>query len=377
MIQTTLMHVISRIHEESSGPTYSVMRLCESQTKLGAKAELHVVKSAGQTGAGFSIFDHGSNPLFGKLNVSPNLKLALQRVYSEPRIIHSHGLWMMPNIYPAKIPRSSILVTSPRGTMSDWAWKRSYLIKRFAWIIGQGRMLRRTNCFHATADHEVLDIRRRGFTQPVAMIPNGIDLPSLENVCRPSNHRILLFLGRLHPVKGLENLIDSWKAVSPIYKKWKLVIAGGGSVGYEKQLRDQAKNLKVERIEFLGPVFGVEKFKLMASADLYVLPSFTENFGVSVAEAMACGTPVITTDQTPWTSLQKMNSGWCIKVGTASLTECLTKVLAIERSKMEEMGARARHWMKADYSWDEIAKKTLITYQWLRGDHERPTWVRD
>jgi glycosyltransferase involved in cell wall biosynthesis len=377
MIHSTVMHVVSRIHQESSGPTYSVMRLCEAQAKAGAKVELHVVKSAGQKSPLYSIFDHGSNPLSGKLCASSSLKRAMQFDYGEPRIVHSHGLWMMPNIYPAKIPQSSILVTSPRGTLSDWAWNRSYWIKRVAWLIGQKKMLRRSDCFHATAEHEVGDIRKRGFRQPVAVIPNGIDVPEIQGVGRPAHQRILLFLARLHPVKGLENLIRAWHSVGPNFQEWKLVIAGGGSVSYEKQLKELADSLKVERLEFCGSVYGSEKIKLVASADLYVLPSFTENFGVSVAEAMACGTPVITTDQTPWTSLPKQESGWCIEVGERALTECLQNTLAIDRAKLTEMGARARRWMQTDYSWNEIANKTLITYQWLKGDTNRPAWIRD
>ena len=214
MSRRTIMHVIPGIHDEASGPTYSVMRLCESQADQGANVELHVVRSAGQRGKGFVIIEHATESYAGRFRVSSSLKRTLVADYGQPRIVHSHSLWEMPNIYGRGIPRGSVLVASPRGTMSDWAWKRSYWVKRVAWFVGQKKMLERCDCFHATAAHEFLDIRRRGFRQPVAVIPNGIDVPELRRrEPRSSGQRVLLFLARLHPVKGLADLIRSWNAI--------------------------------------------------------------------------------------------------------------------------------------------------------------------
>ena len=356
------------------------MRLCESQAKLGADVELHVVRSAGQQPELYSIKEHGSIALSGKFLASPSLKKVLSSTSPQPRVVHNHSLWMMPNIYPGRLPRPNILVTSPRGTLSDWAWNRSYWIKQIAWQIGQKRMLERCDCFHATAEHEFHDIRKRGFRQPVAIIPNGVDVPAIPSTSAPrhdSQFRILLYLARLHPVKGIENLIRSWSSVSPRFQDWKLLIAGDGDATYERKLRELTEELRVERLEFVGPMYGAEKNALLSGAELYVLPSFSENFGVSIAESMACGTPVITTDQTPWTTLDVRQTGWCIGVGERQLTECLEKALNSEPAALTTMGNAGRKWMIEDYSWDEIARKTLQTYSWLRGNAGRPTWIRE
>lgn len=370
-----ILHVLPRIHKTSSGPTYSVTRLCAAQANLGANVELHVTHSQGQRGDGYTINPHGSTLLSGKLLCSPSLRQLLSERNTNPRIIHNHSLWMLPNVYPRLIPFKDHLVVSPRGTFSDWAWNRSYKKKRLIWHLGQKRMLDRCQCFHATAEHERLDIRKRGFKQPVAVIPNGIDLPDQFKTQPTSGPKTLLFLARLHPVKGLEHLLASWAKLQCKMTDWKLVIAGDGKPSYTAHLKQLASSLHLKRIDFVGSVYGEVKNRLFINSDLYVLPSHTENFGVSIAEAMAHGIPVITTNATPWLDLQKRNAGWCIELGEAPLTTCLQSAMNCPPETLSTMGARARAWMQSDFSWQEVAKKTLQTYDWLAGEIDRPDWI--
>ena len=155
------------------------------------------------------------------------------------------------------------------------------------------------------------------------------------------------------------------------------MIAGSGDRAYERELRGLASALRVRNLVFRGPVYGEAKLDLLFSADLYVLPSFTENFAISVAEAMACGLPVITTDRTPWSLLPEKAAGWCIAAGEDSLTDCLSDALGLAPEALQAMGRNGREWMKNDYSWEVVANKSLRTYEWLSGGCRRPEWIEE
>lgn len=132
----------------------------------------------------------------------------------------------------------------------------------------------------------------------------------------------------------------------------------------------------LEGIEFVGAVFGDDKSRLYTSSDLYVLPSYTENFGVTVAEALAHRIPVITTNATPWSDLPKRNCGWCINVGIEGLVVSLTEALGCDSGRLQSMGARGAEWMEQSYSWEGIGQKMNSVYQWLRGVAPQPNCVR-
>jgi glycosyltransferase involved in cell wall biosynthesis len=381
-IETEAIHVVPRIHERASGPTYSVTSLCENLARIGLDVSLHVARSSGQTPKTYRIIVHKSRWYSGKFLSAPTLRKELSLSDSE-KIIHNHGLWMLPNVYPKDVPRSSNVICSPRGTMSTWAWNRSYWKKRLSWILGQKKMLERCDCFHATAQHECDDIRQRGYKQPIAIIPNGIDLPEIDQIhswqTEPqqlnSPTRTLLFLARLHPVKGIENLIQAWKNLELKHEDWILKIAGNGKKKYENDLRNLVSKLNISRIEFCGPIFGHEKSKLFAQSSLYVLPSFTENFGVSIAEAMAHSTPVVTTNATPWSELNLNGAGWCIDTGVEALEECLNHAMSLNSTDLRTMGSAGRDWMEKDFSWDRIASQMFATYDWINGNQEKPAWI--
>lgn len=375
--ELTVVHVVSRIHEISSGSTTAVLSICESLAKFTPHLRLHCTRSAGQNPSTFQVVTHGSWRLSGHLLMSPRMKRALVREAQTADIVHNHGLWMMPNLYPGQLGTAARnkLICTPHGAMADWAWRRSYFRKRFSWYLGQGRMLRNCDCFHATAKHESEAIRRRGFKQPVAVIPNGIDLPELRPARKDPNSKQLLFLARIHPVKGLENLLRAWRRLQAEFSDWSLIIHGTGEEAHVRQIESLAKDLGVARVRFGGPVYDADKMDAYRSADLYVLPSWTENFGITIAEAMAHGLPVITTNATPWADLDQHRAGWCIDVGEEALLSCLREALQSERCQLEQMGLRGRDWMQRDFGWDEIGRKMLDTYQWLIGNRSVPEWV--
>lgn len=293
------------------------------------------------------------------------------------KLIHNHGLWMMPNVYPAWASRgtSCRVVMSPRGTLSEWALRHhAWRKKLFGWLF-QNEALERADAFHATALSEYEDIRRLGYRQPVCILPNGIDTPPLVPKTR-SGRRTLLYLGRIHKVKGIENLLHAWKAVHRRFENWELVIAGPDDRGYLAQYRALASRLALERISFPGPIYGDEKLATYRRASLFVLPTHSENFAMTVAEALAVGTPVIVTKGAPWSGLIDHDAGWWIEIGMDPLVAALEEALALPEERLRVMGENGRAWMKRDFSWASIARQMLAFYTWLLEGGPKPACVR-
>ena len=371
-----LLHIVPHMSEEASGPSYSVARLCASLAARGNRVDLYCM-AAGQEIAGVSTRIYRQSPQLRSLGLSMPLAAALWQAWPSIDIVHNHSLWMSPNLASglvARLRRGARLVTSPRGTLSPWAMRRSRWKKAAIWPL-QREALARASCIHVTSEEEALDVRRLGFRAPLALIPNGIDLPSAEARFAPGGRRQLLFLGRIHPVKGLDLLLPAWKRVAPDFPEWELVIAGKGEGAHEREVREQARALEVENLRFLGPVYGAEKFAAYAQAQAFVLPSRSENFGVAVAEALASGLPVLTTTHTPWRRLDTEGAGLCVSLSVETLSEALRTLLSSPPERLREMGQRGRLWMQREHGWEGLSATMQEVYDWLRGSAEIPTCI--
>lgn len=375
---SSVIHNVPAIAEEASGPSYSVVRLCESLVDQGQSVKLAALDWALVPSAPtfYRPFPLGVGPR--RLGRSPAMARWLDNQASagEVALIHNHSLWMMPNVYPGRTAGRYTIpyVVSPRGTLSAWAMQSGSAFKRFFWPLVQRPSLSAVTCFHATAQSEYEDIRRIGFRQPVAVIPNGIDVPSLSE--KPvGDPRTLLFLGRIHPKKGLDMLLPAWKAVQSRFPDWRLQIVGADNGGYLDQMRMLSTELGLERVEFSGPLYGVEKWRAYSEASLFVLPTYSENFGLAVAEALAAGTPSIVTHGAPWQGLEVEGAGWWIEIGLDPLVACLETALSQSRGALSVMGQRGRDWMVRDYSWAQIGLQMAETYRWILQGGERPAWV--
>ena len=296
----------------------------------------------------------------------------------------------MPNVYPgwAIHGTNCKLVTSPHGTLADWSLRRSYWIKKAFGILFQNRVLRHTHMFHATSNKEYEEIRAAGYDQPVAIIPIGMDIPEgIDDVKAKwlsSSRRRIVFFGRLHKVKAVENLIIAWSRLCKLSKEdpdlarsiadWELSIAGPDG-GMREELERIARSDAVPKVSINGELNGYEKYVFLASSDICVLPSHTENFGVTVAESLACRTPVIASQRTPWQGLVKEKAGMWIPFGVDPLVDALRHVICLTDEERRRMGTNGRNWMVRDFSWHGIGTKMKMAYEWLSGKSERPDWV--
>jgi glycosyltransferase involved in cell wall biosynthesis len=314
------------------------------------------------------------------LGRSPALAYWLEKQVASATVdvIHNHSLWMMPNVYPGRVCRRHAncrLVVSPRGTLSQWALRANAIAKRMFWRVVQGPAVRESSCLHATAESEYEDIRRIGLRQPVCVLPNGIDVPPLQKPDQ-KGRRCLLFLGRIHPKKGVDVLLRAWSAVEGRFGDWELRVVGPDNGGCLESIQDLASRLNVRRAFFPGPLYGGEKLQAYRQASLFVLPTHSENFGMTVAEALAAGTPAIVTAGAPWSGLSAEGAGWWIEDGVDALVSCLEEALAASDERLLRMGAAGRRWMIRDFNWPRIAERFVGTYRWLLCGGEVPPWVK-
>jgi glycosyltransferase involved in cell wall biosynthesis len=366
----TLCHVVSHIDEEASGPSYSVPRLAQA---VAAAQEQEVVVATLDRGAGKRDLGIVKHRVFlqsrfpRKLGVSGPMRSWLGRA-REHRIslIHSHGLWMMPNIYPAyAAARAGVPhVIAPRGALDPAALVYSPLVKQAVRLLGQNGALKGATAFHATSEVEAGHIRAQGLRQPIILSPNGIDIPDTPRPPR-GPRRTLLYLGRLHEKKGLDMLLQAWTALEPAHPDWDLRIVGKGSEGFEARLAQNVAARGLTRVALDGPVYAADKLAAYQQADLLVLPTRGENFGMVVAEALAAGTPVVTTTGAPWAGLKEQRAGWWCAAEAPAIQATLTRALAADAATLTEMGARGRAWMIAAYGWDEIGVRLVRAYSWL------------
>lgn len=300
-------------------------------------------------------------------NYSPALLKALYD--ASPDVIHSHGIWAFPSVaaYFWSRRTGKPYVMSIHGMLEPWALQQSRIKKTIARWIYEDRVINNATCLRATSPMEVESIRSAGFKSPVAMVPNGIDLPAKPTRdLRPASRsfRQALFLSRLHPKKGLLNLVEAWRHVRPA--DWKLLIVGPDDCGYGRRIESAitAAGLNNE-IRLAGPSWGTQRFDHYWSADLFILPSFSENFGLVIAEALACELPVITTRGLPWQELQEHRCGWWIDIGVEPLTEALRAATKLSDESRAQMGKRARELVAQNYTWELAGRKINEVYHWM------------
>lgn len=318
---------------------------------------------------------------------SPELKQQLQTYIQPHGIIHSHGLWMYPGLAARKSAgkNNCRLVISPHGMLEPWALNHSSWKKKFAERLFESKNFQKADCLHALCEAEAINFRSYGLKNPIAVIPNGVDFEEFQ--VRPNNvltekfpqldgRRRILFLSRLHPKKGLANLLQAWKKTALDFKDWQLLIAGSGEPVYEKELKDLSHNLALNKsIVFMGPLYGETKKQILASADVFVLPSFSEGFSVAVLEAAAAGLPVLLTPTCNFPELAKSNAAIEIPPDASGIENGIRQILELPEEQRKAMGRRGQELVKRSYTWSAITRQMLHVYNWLAGTAAKPETI--
>jgi len=388
----SVIQVVPGIGTEASGPSYSVPGLCRGLLCNDVDVSLFVSGKVPVAIDGCHIHAFKSHviPIVDR-GVSYAFYRELFKEANDAQVIHSNGLWSMYNVYPGMVinkfrRKNRFLpkfVVSPRGTFAAWSLANGRCMKMIFGAFLQYPAIRNADMFHATSRKEYEEIRAQGYRQPVAIVPIGMDLPELEvsgSEFRVSGFGLekrlkrVVFFGRLHKVKGVDRLLLAWEKVAR--DGWEVVIAGP-DCGMLEELKGIVAERKLPRVSFVGEINGPAKYEFLAGGDVYVLPSDTENFGVTVAEALASGTPVIASQGTPWQGLERERCGRWVPIGVEPLAAALEELMAMDDTERAAMGARGRAWIQRDFSWKGIGAQMKAAYEWLLAPEkvERPEFV--
>jgi glycosyltransferase involved in cell wall biosynthesis len=389
LVDLHIIHSIGSLRKSLGGPTRTATALCAELGRLGVAVDLF--SQAGPTdghddGDVIPAADlvrttlvKGYHLHWLRMSYAPSLGVSLRECgqLNKHSVFHDHGLWLPNNHTIASVARQTSipLIISPRGMLEPWALTYRAWKKRLAWHLYQKRDLNLAALLHATSEREAENFRRLGLRKPVAVITNGTELPEWRDLTYPKGTvRKILFLSRIHPVKGLLNLVQAWKVLRP--KGWKMVIAGPDEGGHRQIVQSAIYQAGLQDdFELTGPVDGAEKEALYRSADVFVLPTFTENFGLVIAEALACGIPVITTKGAPWEGLLTHRCGWWIDIGVDPLVAALREATNLPPDTLHEMGQRGRVYVEQNFGWPGIAEQMLSVYRWVLGQGEKPDCV--
>lgn len=303
-------------------------------------------------------------------------------------IIHVHGIWMYPSVCANSwSSEGKPYIISPRGMLDSWAVNNSHIKKKIASFLYESKHLEQANCIHALCYSEYKSIRDYGLKNPVAIIPNGIDipqsaasvLPEWENIV-PKNSKILLFLSRIHPKKGLINLLGAWaeakKHSSTNESNWSLVIAGWSQNDHQQELKDKAEELGIlSSVFFVGPQFDEAKESTLSRADAFILPSFSEGLPMAVLEAWAYSLPVIMTPECNIPEGFETNSAIRVDPNVVSIFNGLTKLFDMSEKDVKVVGENGRNLVENKFSWPKIANEMLDVYNWVLDKNVKPDCV--
>jgi glycosyltransferase involved in cell wall biosynthesis len=293
------------------------------------------------------------------------------------KVVHVNGLWN-PFLHSAlknARRRGVPAVVSVRGMLEPWALRHKALKKCFAWWLYQRRDLAGAVVLHSTSESETLSIRRKGLKNPICRIPNGVELPARDR-CGGNRQRIVRFLGRLHPIKGLDLLLQAWASVDR--SDWQLDIVGPDEDGYRGVLEASVCALGLAgSVKFSGALSGDEKWRALGEAGVVVLPSHSENFGLAAAEALAAATPVIASHGTPWSGIVDRGCGWWVPTRSESFAGALREAMNMGMEELDAMGERGRDYVRSSFSWQQVAAQMGDVYDWLVKRGPKPASMRE
>lgn len=358
-----VIHFIPSLDRRTGGTAFYIQSLV---AELGKQAELFVVTK--KTDNPLEITNAKVIYIDLSLRKIKSIKKNFQEIIDQikPDIIHINVIWMLQCYVIHSVARLNKIkvVLSPHGMTEPWILNRNKIKKKIALFLYQKRSLKSADRIHVTAESEKYNFLKLEYNSSVKMIPNGIRLEEFDLKKDWVKKKKILFLSRIHEKKGVEFLLEAIYRIKDIIADYEVIIAGEGEDVYVNKLKKLIADKGMANIiKFIGGVYGVEKFKLYKEADLFVLPTYSENFGIVIAEAMASGTPVITTNGTPWYELNTLNCGCCIDVGVDALQDALTEFCAKDEEELEIMGRNSRKLIQSKYSSSIIGKKMYDLYK--------------
>ncbi len=291
-------------------------------------------------------------------------------------VYHIQGIWLYSSYITARFARKQgcpYLITL-HGTFHPKALERSSLVKKISLFLYQRRQLQQAACIHTTCKEEMMYYRALGFTNPVAVVPCPIEICETVSHFEENKKKRIGYLGRLHPVKRVDRLLEAWMHLSEL---GELLIMGDGEPGYVAFLKREVERLQLSNVRFTGWVSGDEKKQLLASLTCLVVPSDFENFGLIVPEALLQQVPVIASTGSPWENLKIYRCGWWVNNDVATLAETVREALSLDEEVLKAMGKRGRQLVLDKYSVAAVSRQMEQLYGWVAGQAGKPEFIYD
>jgi len=367
-----ICQVVPSLHPRHGGPSRSVYQLALAQARAGHAVELLTTGAKSELPASNGSLQVRIFPRDWphKIVKSGALNASLRR--SDAEVIHHHSLWLRTLHYAhrAAARGGRPLVISPRGMMSRWSWRHHRFRKHLARVLIHPGALGAAAGWHATSTEEEADIRAHGFTQPICVAPNGVTEPLPGQIASARDHwleacpevaqgPVAIFYSRFHRKKRVLDLIDAWVTHGP--REWLLLLVGIPE-DYSVEVLEEY-SLRASGPGRVKVFSGEGRPAPYAVGSLFLLPSHNENFGLSIAEALAHGLPVVVTDSTPWAAVNQNGAGWCVP--WEDYPAALRAALAEGPAELAARGARARAWVLQEYAWAKPARALAQFYAQL------------
>ncbi|WP_099147254.1 glycosyltransferase [Bacteroides sp. KFT8] len=358
-----VLHYIPSLDRASGGTAAYIQLLAK---ELGKMMELHIVSHASGNPV---VMDNCKVYYVSHFKQFRKMKRQFEALLNEvcPDVVHVNCCWMPACAFTQKWAQTLgyKVVLTPHGMLEPWILKRHYWTKKVpALLLYQKRAVKRANILHATAESERENLLKLGYNDRIAVIANGIDVESIKMKQSWKRNKEILFLSRVHMKKGINFLIEAVAQLKERIGGYVIRIAGEGDAIYIDELKQLTVRLGISKLViFEGGVYGNRKWELFRQADLFILPTHSENFGIVVAEALASGTPVVTTMGTPWSELESRRCGWWTEVGTEATVQALRNFLSLTENELEMMGRNGRKLVEEKYSARKVAEEFVEMYK--------------
>lgn len=316
-------------------------------------------------------------PIGFSFDLKRQLKLA------DPDIIHQQGIWMYYSkaALEYKKKNGAKIILQPHGMLDEWAFKNSNMKKRLVLYFYENENIRTADCLHALNLEEYSSLRKMGFTNPIAIIPNGVYLPREQKKKYTNRSRkTLLFVGRIHPKKGLELLIDAVNLLRnrsfEHLDEWSIRIAGWNQGGHEEFLIQKIKKLGLtDYFDFIGAVFDGRKEEEFLQADAFILPSYSEGLPMSVLEAWSYQLPVLMTKECNLLLGFSMGAAMELQLDAEKIAQQLGALFSMDEASRVNMGRNGFNLVQTHYTWEKVAEHTNALYEWVLGRTAKPDFV--
>lgn len=377
-----ILHVVSSVHKTGGGTSEVVPRLAMEQHKLGHDVTLAALKvdisdsmqQAIACGVRYVGNATRSSAMPRAIGFSRTFKQAVFPLVQGADIVHLHGLWMYPPWCAGWLAKKlrKPYVMMPHGYLEPERLKISRWKKLIVGKLVEKPLLQSANAIVATSNSEAEGIRAYGLTNPIHIMPIGLDTMDIDNGSRniellkrlgcDTTKKHILYFSRITPIKGLDLLAKAWDKVNK--DGWQLLIVGPDDRGYAAEARRMySEQISKGSVVLRGPIYGQDKNDLLRSVDAFVLPTRSENWSIAVAEALAAELPVICTKGAPWQCINEVGSGFWVDISSDGVRTGLEKLMALEDGQRRAMGVKGRRWVEENLNWNVIAEKMVYYYK--------------